>query len=122
VRFLIDAQLPARLCGLLRDHGHDAIHAVDLPRGNRSTDAEITSHADSEDRVVITKDRDFRDSHLLGGRPRRLLAVLTGNITNTALLELFETNLTQLVAALDEVAFVELSPTSLTLHDDRRTD
>jgi predicted nuclease of predicted toxin-antitoxin system len=37
---------------------------------------------------VVTKDADFRNSHLLSGSPRRLLIVTTGNITNDALLEL----------------------------------
>ena len=63
----------------------------------------------------MTKDRDFRDGHLLGGSPRRLLVVATGNITNAALLELFSAHLDQIVAAFDEVDFVELRPSSLVL-------
>lgn len=119
MKFLVDAQLPARLARLLSDHGHDAVHCVDLARGNRSTDAEIADIADAEDRVVISKDRDFRDTHLLHGVPHRLLAVLTGNISNADLLALFDANLESIVAALDEVRFVELGPTSLVMHDDR---
>jgi uncharacterized protein with PIN domain len=67
VRFPIDAQLPARLAGLLSAAGHDAVHTSQLPEGNRTTDAALASYADAEDRVVVTKDRDFRDSHLLRG-------------------------------------------------------
>jgi predicted nuclease of predicted toxin-antitoxin system len=119
VKFLVDAQLPARLSRLLSDNGHDALHCSDMPRGNRSTDAEIAAVADAEDRVVISKDRDFRDTHLLQGVPHRLLAVMTGNITNADLLALFDTNLKSIVAALEEVQFVELGPTSLVIHDDR---
>ncbi|MGL4174999.1 MAG: DUF5615 family PIN-like protein [Dermatophilaceae bacterium] len=55
----------------------------------RTSDARIAEVADEEGRVVVTKDRDFRDAHLLSGSPRRLLVVATGNITNTALLALF---------------------------------
>jgi predicted nuclease of predicted toxin-antitoxin system len=80
VKFLVDAQLPARLVVLLASAGHDAIHTSSLPNGNRSTDAEITAVADAEERVVVTKDGDFRDAHLLRHAPRRLLLVLTGNI------------------------------------------
>lgn len=43
--------------------------------------------------MVVTKDRDFRDSHLLHNFPRRLLVVATGNIANDDLLALFEANL-----------------------------
>jgi predicted nuclease of predicted toxin-antitoxin system len=119
VRFLVDAQLPARLARLFENHGHDAVHCSSLPNGNRSTDAEIVSLADAEDRVVVTKDRDFRDSHLLRGAPRRLLIVTTGNIGNTDLLSLFDTNLETVVGALEEARFVEIGPAGLIVHDDR---
>ncbi|MBW0088652.1 DUF5615 family PIN-like protein [Pseudonocardia sp. KRD-184] len=59
----------------------------------RTTDARIAEVTGREGRVVVTKDRDFRDGHSLSGSPRRLLIVGTGNITNTGLLGLFEANL-----------------------------
>ena len=120
MKFLVDAQLPAHLISLLSQAGHDAIHVATLPRGSRSTDAEVAAAADEEDRLVVTKDRDFRDSHLLQGTPRCLLAVVTGNITNTALLALFTANLEQIVLAVEESRFVELGPTNLVVHDDRQ--
>ena len=116
MKFLIDAQLPARLAGFLRDAGHDAVHASALPTGNHTTDARIAEIADRESRVVVTKDRDFRDGHLLSGSPRRLLVVATGNITNTELLALFQTNLDAIIAALGEADFVELGPRTLVIH------
>jgi predicted nuclease of predicted toxin-antitoxin system len=41
VNFLVDAQLPRRLALRLRDAQHDVLHTLDLPNGNRTTDAEI---------------------------------------------------------------------------------
>ncbi|NMO04018.1 DUF5615 family PIN-like protein [Gordonia sp. TBRC 11910] len=64
MKFLVDAQLPRRLSDLLAAAGHDAIHSSSLTSGNRTSDAEICDHADSQNRTVISKDRDFRDSHL----------------------------------------------------------
>jgi predicted nuclease of predicted toxin-antitoxin system len=119
VKFLIDAQLPARLAGLLSAAGHDAVHTSQLPDGNRTTDAALAAMADGEDRVVVTKDRDFRDSHLLRRAPRRLLVVTTGNISNRDLLALFTDNLEILVAALGGARFVELCSTGLVIHDDK---
>lgn len=81
MKFLVDAQLPARLARFLTDADHDAVHTSELPEGNRTTDARISELADRDDRVVVTKDRDFRDGHLLTGSPRRLLVVATGNIS-----------------------------------------
>lgn len=99
--------------------GHDVVHTSDLPDGNRTTDTEIVQRADAEDRVVVTKDRDFRDSHLLRATPRRLFIVATGNITNNDLFALFGENLEAIVAALGEVRFVELGTNRLIVHEDR---
>lgn len=116
MKFLVDAQLPVRLARFLADVGHDVVHTSELPEGNRTTDARIAEVADDEGRAVVTKDRDFRDGHLLSGSPRRLLVVATGNITNTALLALFEANLDAVVDALVEADFVELGPEAMVIH------
>lgn len=116
MRFLVDAQLPARLARTLRDLGHDAVHTSDLPEGNRTTDAAIAATADAEDRVVVTKDRDFRDGHLLRGSPRRLLTVATGNITNDDLLALVTANLGLVAEAFDHASHAELRRDRLIVH------
>lgn len=82
MKFSSTRSSPARLTHHLNEAGHDAIHTLDLPDQNRTTDVEISRVADAEDRIVVSKDADFRDSHLLGGTPARLLVVSTGNITN----------------------------------------
>lgn len=48
----------------------DAVHTLDLPNRNRTTDSEVIDTADRDGRVVITKDADFVDSHLLQQRHR----------------------------------------------------
>jgi len=61
------------------------------------------------------KDQDFRDGHLLGRSPRKLLVVAMGNITNDALLSIFELHLVAIVSALGEADFVELTQDALAL-------
>lgn len=104
---------------MLADAGHDVVHTSALPDQNRTSDAEIARIADAEDRIVVSKDRDFRDAHLLGSGPRRLLVVATGNITNDALLALFSEHLNAIADALEEANFVELGHDRLVVHDDR---
>ena len=69
MNFLVDAQLPRRMVGWLTAAGCDAVHTLDLPNGNRTTDAEITDTADRDFRAVVTQDADFVNSHILRGRP-----------------------------------------------------
>ncbi len=76
--------------------------------------------AELEDRVVVTKDGDFRDSHLLAGQPRRLLHVTTGNISNTALLDLVRGHIAEIEQACERGTHVELRTDSLIIHADRR--
>ncbi len=116
MKFLVDAQLPARLAELLNLIGHDAVHVSALPDGNRTPDAHIARIADEDDRTVITKDRDFRDSHLLSGSPRSLLTVATGNITNNRLLALFTENIDAIAALLIRARHVEISNLGLITH------
>ena len=119
MKFVVDAQLPAKLSRLLADAGHDSVHTSQLPEGNRIPDATLAGLADGEDRVVVTKDRDFRNSHLLHRTPQRLLIVSTGNVANAELLTLFTENLDTVVNALSEADYVELGPTGLIVHGDR---
>jgi predicted nuclease of predicted toxin-antitoxin system len=65
MRFLVDAQLPRRLAHFLAAAGHDSLHTLDLPRKNRTPDAQISQVADDENRIVVSKDEEFVDAHLL---------------------------------------------------------
>lgn len=113
MKFLVDAHLPARLARLLNERGYDTIHTSELPQANRTPDAEISAVADAEGRAVVSKDRDFRYSHFLEHRPRQLLLVRTGNVSNDELLAVFDKNLDQIAAAFEEGSLVELRPTSI---------
>ncbi|HEX9067738.1 MAG TPA: DUF5615 family PIN-like protein [Ktedonobacterales bacterium] len=117
MKFLIDAQLPRRLAAVLRMAGHDALHTLDLPNGNRTTDMEINAISAHEQRVVVTKDADFVNSFLLSHQPYRLLLISTGNIRNIQLVALIQAHLVQITLAFDAHAFLELTQTSLIIHE-----
>jgi predicted nuclease of predicted toxin-antitoxin system len=116
MKFIVDAQLPRRLARELAASGHDAVHTLDFPAGNRTPDEDIVAAAVREGRVVVTKDNDFVTSFLLKGLPRKLLLISTGNISNDALSQLISANLTALETALAKNSFVELSVSTITIH------
>lgn len=88
MKFIVDAQLPRRMVAWLVKAGNDAVHTLDLPQGNRSTDEQILEVSEQEQRVLVTKNSDFVDSQLLQSRPAKLLLVSTGNISNRELEQL----------------------------------
>ncbi len=82
MKVIIDAQLPARAAGWFVAAGCDAVHTLDLPLANRTPDDDVIALADADGRWVVSKDDDFVNSHLLHGRPVKLLLISTGNIRN----------------------------------------
>jgi predicted nuclease of predicted toxin-antitoxin system len=113
VKFLVDAQLPRKVAGWLVANGCDAVHTLDMPDGNRTTDQQVIATAEREFRIVVTKDADFVDSHLLQARPAKLLLISTGNISNQELEALMLPLLPILVREFQTQSFLELGRTGL---------
>lgn len=116
MKFVVDAQLPRRLARAMTALGADAIHTLDLPAGNLTTDTDIRRIAAADQRIVVTKDSDFVDSFLMHGEPAKLLFITTGNIPNDQLVRLLQANWLGILQMLGQGGFVELSRSSLVLH------
>jgi predicted nuclease of predicted toxin-antitoxin system len=116
MRFLVDAHLPHRLAKWLQGLGHEAMHTLDFPMGNRTRDTEINDISVREQAIVVTKDADFVNSFTLHRLPYKLLLVSTGNITNAHLETLFRQNIDEIVAAFEAHDFIELTRAMLIIH------
>lgn len=116
MKLIVDAQLPRRLATELVALGREAVHTLDLPAGNRTSDNGISTVALREGRVVITKDNDFVTSFLLRRVPPKLLLISTGNISNDLLSKLLAANLKTLETEFARHDFVELGRSSITVH------
>ncbi|MEM1211438.1 MAG: DUF5615 family PIN-like protein [Planctomycetota bacterium] len=117
MRYLIDAQLPRRAVDWLTTSESDAIHTLDLPDGNRTPDSAIIKRADLDGRVVVTKDADFVDAHLMQNRPARLLLISIGNLSNPGLQALLEPLTPTLNHQFKTRRFLELTHHGLLIRD-----
>lgn len=108
MKFLVDAQLPRRLCDLIVYKGFDSIHTFQLPCQNNTTDEEIIRIANEEQRVVITKDADFLVSKILSNKPQKLVLIKLGNASNNELLRIFSTHFSNIVLSLEKNDIVEI--------------
>lgn len=117
MKFLIDAQLPRSMVQWLTEAGCDAVHTWDLPAGNRTTDEEVHEFAFREQRVVITKDADFVDSHVLLKKPPKLVLISTGNVSNTELAALLKPLLADIDRELKAHDFLEVGRQGLITRD-----
>jgi len=112
----LDAQLPWALGMALRKAGHEELHTLDLPDGNRTSDQSIALIADKEGYIVVSKDSDFVVSLLLKGSPNRLLQISTGNIPNAELEALLMRNLSAIEESFQSGSHVEINRTTLIVH------
>jgi predicted nuclease of predicted toxin-antitoxin system len=119
MKFLVDAQLPKVLAEFLRGKGYAAIHTLDLPDKNRTTDKQIIEIAVQEDCIVITKDDDFLESHFINNMPGKLVLVKTGNIPNSKLLEIFSEYILEIENILLQNSLIEIHRDELIIHSDK---
>jgi len=114
MKFVIDAQLPYGLKLFLIDIGFDAIHTDDMPNRERTTDKEIINISELEDRIIITKDKDFLDSHILLNKPNKLVLITSGNIKNKDFFVLFKNNFKTITELLSKHSLIELNSFDIT--------
>lgn len=115
MKFILDAHLPPGLRQLFRAAGHDAIHTLDLPDQNAARDGVLNAVSVTEQRVVVSKDTDFYYSHLLHGRPWKLVLVRTGNMSLKDTKAFFATHLSEIIAALNTCTLVEIDRQRVTV-------
>jgi len=114
LKFIVDAQLPGVLAEWIRFQGFEAIHTVELPDKNKTDDDQLRLLAKAGSWIIISKDRDFLDSHLVEGNPEKLVLVKTGNTSNPELLLLFKNHFPTIVDFLKTNSLVEISLTEIT--------
>ncbi len=116
MKFLVDAQLPYAVKNIFENLGYDTKHTDDLPDKERTTDNQIREISRIENRIVITKDTDFVDSHHIKGIPSKLLLVSTGNIKNKYLYNLITKHSGQIISLFSEYNLIEIDNTDLIAH------
>ncbi len=117
MKFLIDANLSFKVAILLKSKGFNVIHTDDLPNKERTSDNEIRNVSIQQERIIITKDSDFLDSHLVNGVPKKLLYISTGNIINKNLITLFENHFKVIVQLFDLYDLLELNIDGIIIHE-----
>ena len=109
--------MPKKLSDLLNDKGYDSIHTLNLPDENTTTDRYIRELAYRESSILITKDVDFLRSYLISKRPEKLILIKTGNISNSALMEIFSSGLSVIVTLIQKHTMLEITKEEIIGHN-----
>lgn len=116
MKFIVDANLPKSLCKWLAEKGFDCIHTLALPDKNLTGDNILLHLSMKEERIVISKDKDFANSFLVKKEPYKLILITAGNLPNDELFLIFEKNFDSMVTILQTAFFIEVNRESITAH------
>lgn len=105
MNFLCDVHISYSLSKHLVSLGHNSIHVNSILDKWNTKDARIADYADNNDFVLISKDSDFRDSHILKNTPKKLIRVELGNISNQRLIEIFTKHITVISSLQEKESF-----------------
>lgn len=114
MKVLCDVHIARKAVRFFEEQGIEAIHVNDILERWHTKDEKIAAYADSHGYVVVSKDHDFKNTHLLKGIPQRLLLITLGNISTAKLIGILEQNLSFLKERFEkERCYVEISPGSI---------
>lgn len=65
---------------------------------------------------MVLKDQDFINGLILHGKPKKLIVVRTGNISNKALLKIVDDNLPLILKLIASSDLVEITPLEVIEH------
>lgn len=89
--------LSYKLSKFLTSRGFDCIHVNHILDKWHTTDVDSAIYADKNDRILITKDVDFKNSYLLKKKPKKTVRIVLGNTSNKDLLKHFAKHLEQVI-------------------------
>ncbi|MDT0651007.1 DUF5615 family PIN-like protein [Autumnicola edwardsiae] len=93
MKFLLDVHISYKIANYLKSKGFEAIHVNEILDKWNTKDQDICFYADENDLIVITKDVDFKNSHLIGNTPRKLVKVNLGNMATSTLIKIISPNM-----------------------------
>lgn len=114
MKFLCDVHISIGLVKFLSKKFPDTIHVNAILSSWNTSDEEIIQYADKNDYVIISKDKDFKNSHLLRNKPKKLIKINLGNISNAELIKIFEINSDEILKFETQKSFlIEIDSTEI---------
>ncbi len=93
MRFLCDVHIAIKIVKWLQSKKFEATHVNSILKGSSTSDNEIRKFADENNYIIITKDRDFKNSFFINKTPQKLVKINLGNISNEELINILNKNI-----------------------------
>lgn len=95
-----------KLLGFLLSLVFKATHVNEILDKWHTKDGDICEYADSRDLILVTKDVDFKNSHLINNTPKKLIKINLGNISNVDLINKLDQHLSAIKKLNKKVQFL----------------
>lgn len=116
MKVICDVHIARRIVRFFQSQGVEAIHVNDILDSWYTKDTAIAAYADQYNYVVVSKDADFKNSHLLRKSPKRLLKINLGNISTADLIHILAQHLEVLKEKFQlEYCLIEVDRGSITI-------
>ncbi|MCU0391022.1 MAG: DUF5615 family PIN-like protein [Thermoflexibacter sp.] len=116
MKILCDVHIAYKLVNFLISKGIEATHVNHILDSWFTKDSKIAEFVDSNDYTLVSKDADFKESHLLRSTPQKLIKVNLGNISNKELIKIFEENLSTFQNYMDSgKCMIEINKDSIVI-------
>jgi len=86
MKILCDVHIAIKVAKFLQSKGIETEHVNQILDKWHTKDDDISQYADKNGFTVLTKDKDFKDSHFIKQTPRKLIKVSLGNISTNNLI------------------------------------
>lgn len=117
MKVLCDVHIAKRIVRFFISKGIESVHVNDILNSYYTKDNAIANYANENGFTVMTKDEDFKNSHLLKSQPKQLLKVNLGNIATPKLIEILDQNFSQIETAFsNKKCLVEINKDSILVY------
>ncbi|WP_339815896.1 DUF5615 family PIN-like protein [uncultured Imperialibacter sp.] len=90
MKFLCDVHISIKISKRIQELGYSSEHVNFILDRWHSKDQAIADFADDNNLILISKDQDFRNSFLVSNKPRKLIKINLGNVSNAELMNIIE--------------------------------
>jgi predicted nuclease of predicted toxin-antitoxin system len=120
MKILCDVHIAIKVTKYFQSKGIETVHVNEILDSWLTKDNEICVYADKNGYTVLTKDKDFKDSHFINKTPKKLLRVNLGNISTNKLIAILESTFDHLNDLFDvnQKCYVELSDSEMIILKD----
>jgi len=111
MKILCDVHISLKVAKFFQSKGIETEHINHILDKWFTNDNDICEYADKKNFTVVTKDKDFKDSHFIRQTPKKLIKVNLGNISTNLLIGIFDKTLEQLnsLFSTENKCYVEIN-------------